>query len=145
MEFQWASQPTHARLFFVYLLVVIGVAIARSIKMARYLRSSSQRKGQVSLELCFIDADTIEKLSILTVFASVLVCTYGAYPTWASYFNNSNSLTGQDALWFRTVPELLQRFSYGLFVSTILFGVSMFFRTRLAKRRVIEAEDRTKN
>jgi len=135
MGFQWASQPTHARLFFFYLVVVLGVAIVRSIRITRYLSSKSQRKDRSGLEVCCIDAGMIGRLATLTLLVSVLVCTYGAYPTWADHFNNGK-VTGQRAL-LEALAELLERFSRGILVSTVLFGASIFFTTRLAKLRVM--------
>ena len=136
MGFQWALQPFYVRVFFLYVAVVLGLSIVRAIRISRQISPRSPQMG-ASLELCMIKADGIGKLSKLTLFLSALICTYGAYPTWADHFNN-NKITGQQAL-FEAVMELLQRVSVGLFAATVLFGISSYLKLSIAKRRASAA------
>src|SRR4051812_34067453 len=49
LRWYWAAQPTCARYFLLYLLIVSCMAIVRSIKLARQLHSVGGRR-QVSLQ-----------------------------------------------------------------------------------------------
>lgn len=137
MGFWWTSEPTHVRLFFVYLVVVLCICLALSLRIARRLFADSPHDQRISFDLALLDADCVRSLSVFTLLLSGLVCTYGAYPTWQSHFNNSK-VTGSEA-WFQTVVQLLRRVSIGLLVSTILFGTSSYFKSKLARRKLLDS------
>lgn len=132
MGFGWTSQPTHVRLFFLYLFVVLCICLVRSVRIAKYL--SAKSPSDKSVERSLLDADVVGRFSVLTLLVSVLMCTYGAYPTWQSHFNN-NKVTGSEA-WTQTIVELLWRLSLGLLVSTILFATSSYLKSKLTKRKI---------
>jgi hypothetical protein len=85
-------------------------------------------------EACDADIASINRLVTLTLYLSLLVVVYGAFPTWADEFNNSK-VTGNMAL-HSAVEKLFARFTLGLSTSILLYAASSFFVGNLARRRI---------
>jgi len=84
-------------------------------------------------EKCRIDVESVKSASLLTLMASIAMVTYGAFPTYAECFNNSN-LPGSYCL-LTAAQQLLGLLAFGISACGMLYGVSSFFERKLADRK----------
>lgn len=89
-------------------------------------------KFQYLWELSEAGVASIEQIVRLTLLLTLLVSTFGAYPTWSSAFENNN-ITGMAAL-FVAGDLLLARISLGLGVGSLIYVLSVLLRRVLSNR-----------
>jgi hypothetical protein len=82
---------------------------------------------------CCAETESIRRLALLTLLATLFVTSYGAIPTFEANFNNKQ-ITGKLAL-YQALASLLNHFALGILVAAIFYLFYNFFITALVKRR----------
>ena len=79
------------------------------------------------------DVASIKRLARLTFLVAVLIVIYGAFPTWAEHFNNTN-ITGNEAL-ITSLSLLFDRLAIGIATCVLFLAISNHFENSLMRRR----------
>jgi len=84
-------------------------------------------------EKCHMDVESTRRASLLTLLVTIVMVTYGAFPTYYGWFNNSN-LPGSYCL-LTAAKQLFGLLAFGISACGMLYGVSSFFERTLADRK----------
>ncbi|MBI3474581.1 MAG: hypothetical protein HY010_02530 [Acidobacteria bacterium] len=137
------QMPWQNKLFVLYLLLVLGISIIRSVGMARQLwlgglLSKSKKPPDASFlyayEMCASKAVGIKRMAVLTLILAFVMLTDGV----------TNILVGiaqEKQFWLAAaaggLAEVGVMVTLGLLVGAVLYGLSSWCEGILARRRAL--------
>jgi hypothetical protein len=142
--YRWSAESNFFRLFVIYLVVLLFLAVLRFIqslyrtrKLGRELQRPFEGKPRdISHQfgLCEIDVQWLKSVAKLNLLLSVFSATYGFFPTLGLRFNNTNVDWATARL--QTWEIIVNRASMGLFVSCFMLTLAIYVELRLAALRL---------
>jgi hypothetical protein len=129
------------KLFILYLLLVVGMLIVRSLNMARQfwfagpLSKGSKQEDAPFLyawEMCNAKAAGMKRMAILTLLLTLLMLTNGVTDILVGVAQEKRIWEGAVAGGLAEVGGLL---TLGVFVGAVLYGIASLYEGILARRR----------
>jgi hypothetical protein len=141
--------PWQNKLFVLYLLLVLGISIIRSVGMARQLwfgglLSKNKKPPDASFlyayEMCTSKAVGIKRMAVLTLILAFVMLTDGVTNILVGIAQEKRFWSAAAAGGLAEVGVLV---TLGLFVGAVLYGLSSLYQGILTRRRALWSYSRS--
>jgi len=141
--------PWQDKLFILYLLVVLGMAIIRSVGMARQLwfggpLSKNDKHASTQFlyiwDLCAARAAGIKRMAVLTLLLALVMLTHGVTSILVGIAQEKRVWPGAVA---GGLAEVVGLVTLGTLVSALLYGFAISYQGVLSRRRVLWSHSRS--